>query len=171
MGHLQLKKSQFHLKTLSHTNQSLSSTTKQDLSSQLEKEKLAKEMTCQDLERLREELESERKTRSSVFPVVAVAGKSTKEYEEAVCCPQQLNTKACLEKSQLHLKTLSHTNQSLSSTTKQLQTTYKDLSSQLEKEKLAKEMTCQDLERLRKELESERKTRMATVERVTAYRR
>ncbi|XP_071792733.1 uncharacterized protein [Asterias amurensis] len=68
-------------------------------------------------------------------------------------------TKACLEKSQLHLKTLSHTNQSLSSTTKQLQTSYKDLSSQLEKEKLAKEMTCQDLERLRKELESERKTR------------
>ncbi|XP_033633443.1 rho-associated protein kinase 2-like isoform X2 [Asterias rubens] len=80
-------------------------------------------------------------------------------------------TKACLEKSQLHLKTLSHTNQSLSSTTKQLQTSYKDLSSQLEKEKLAKEMTCRDMERLREELESEKKTRMATSERVTAYGR
>ncbi|XP_038071175.1 uncharacterized protein LOC119740046 [Patiria miniata] len=68
-------------------------------------------------------------------------------------------TKASLDKSQLHLQTVSHTNRTLTATTAQLQDSYQALSSQLHKEKLAKETAGQEAQRIREELEAERKKR------------
>ncbi|XP_022097693.1 uncharacterized protein LOC110983078 isoform X2 [Acanthaster planci] len=68
-------------------------------------------------------------------------------------------TKACLEKHQLHLKTLSHANGTLSGSAAQLRDSYQALSCQLHEERLAKERASQEAERVREELEAERKKR------------